>query len=255
MARDLTIYRPDAPKYKNGQTVYSRVSAVKGFIEPLYIHDVEYDSAKGQWLYTFRREAQIEARAEYRYGSSNGPTPSLRPIDLISAKLYESQIITYCEAINLQVSVLQREYDDAVALLDSRCGGTTSSHEIPASQRSFTDDKFQTVMPKPMYGVNETVYLLETAQASGRLEPIRISEIKWNSNRNQWSYVFRFEPRPERNMTVGDRGDWKNQYIVIYNENELVPFCVAQSEVVKFLDKALRSAQYRKNSLCPSVTD
>ena len=252
MSKDLSILRPNSPKYKINQTVYSRISATKGFMEPLYIHEIELDSALGKWLYIFRRDLDIIPRTEYKYGSLayNFPVPHPPVVQLIAAKLYEDQILTFCEAIIIQISVLQREYNDAVKKFDKACNGTAPEPQSPP--QVYEDAKLQMTAPRPRYGINELIYLLDTAKTVGRLEGVRINDMKWDNTRRQWLYIIHYECRPEHNMTIGDKDNWRRPYDVCYNEGELVSFCEAQAEVVKFLNKALSLAQRRKVALCGS---
>lgn len=251
MQNDISILRPQPPKFNINQTVFSRISATKGYIEPLYIHDVQFDTSVRQWLYTFRRDLDIIPTAEYKYGqlTNNAPIPSAKAPILIPAKLHENKLLTFCEALGIQLSFLQRELDSAVKLLDTRCPSTVPV-PLPVTQRVYPDNKYQVAMPRPRYGVNDVVYLIDSAKSVGRLEPIRISDIKWDNSSNQWLYVIDFNPRPEFTMTIGDKDNWRRRYTVVYRENELANFCETQTEVVSFLTKAVDLAKRRQSSLC-----
>lgn len=248
MSKDLSILRPNPPKYKINQTVYSRISATKGYIEPLYVHNVEFDPSNNQWLYSFRRDLNIAGNIINKYNLSSNDIQFSPTVKLLPVRLHESQIITFCEAIGIQINVLQKEYDDAIKTFD-KCQGS-SPIEIEKTPRVYEDSKFQTSLPKPKFGYNETAYILDTAQVVGRLEPVRISDIQWDDVRKQWVYIIKYEPRPERSMTIGDNDNWSRPYVVGYSEDELIRFCEAQNEVVKFLSNALSIAKRRRTSLC-----
>lgn len=233
MSRSATILRPEAPKYKINETVYARVSATKGFIEPLYVHEIVFDPGNNQYRYTFRRDLRPEL-----------------PIRLMPAALLESEVITYCEALCIQISVLERQYDNEVKILSAQCCSGTEGpklYNIP--------DHPKDQAPKPRFGWNEKVYLMDTAKSSGWLEGYRITDMKYDVMRGQWLYYFKLEPVPQMNMTVGDRGDLRHGSLLFYHESDLGTFCEAQTEVVKFLTEALTRARNRFRIHCPDASN
>ena len=245
MQKDLTIVRPDPPIYAIGQVVYSRISATKGYMEPLYIANVQFDYGKREWLYSFARDAKIQERALYKNSFADAtPMPVM---NILPTKLYQTQLMTFCEAIDIQISVLTNDYEAAVTLLGDRCSDYVAP---PATQKTYEDSRFRTTLPRSRYGINETVYLNESAINVGRLEPVRISDLKWDNGRKIWMYVIKYEPRPEHNMTIGDNDDWRRAYSVAYTEDELLKFCEAQEKVVTFLQRALNNAINRKTLVC-----
>jgi hypothetical protein len=243
MSDDRTVIRPLQPKYEINQTVYARVSATKGYVEPLYIHNVSFDPGAGKYLYSFRREPRR-------------PVFNTEDI-LIPVKLYEEQLVNLCEATDIQISVLERDYQTALKLLQNKCPGVITPYQVPLV---FEDHLGRVQPPNPRFGVNSIVYLLESASASGFLEAKRISSLVWNNDRKQWMYQFTYQVRPEHTMTIGDADNWRNYPVVYYLESELGIFCEAQDLVVKSLDRALANAKWRRDAICgagtgTSVTD
>jgi len=214
-------------------------------MEPLYICDAQYDYTKREWMYSFALNAIIEQRAMYKNSVVDTVPPPV--IKKLPTKLYQSQLMTFCDAIEIQISFLTNEYNAAVKLLNDRCTGYVAP---AATQKTYEDSKFRTTLPKSRYGINETVYLNETAVSTGRLEAVRVSDIKWDNARKMWMYVINYEPRPEHNMTIGDKDDWRRTYSVAYTEDELLKFCEAQQVVVNFLQTALNNAVCRRTSVC-----
>jgi hypothetical protein len=193
------------------------------------VYNVEYDQAKKEYLYTFKIDLY-----------SSQPK-------LLVARLYEDQICDLCTALQFQISVLEREYDAAIALFENKC-----PHGVPPYQQQITyeDHKMRVHPPKPRFGYNEIVYLLETAQVVGRLESFHIFRIIWNNKVNQWNYIIKIYPRPEHHMTIGDADNRRHILEAVYAENELTTFCEAQDMVVQFLTQALSLARQRYSSLC-----
>ena len=219
------------PKFNIGQTVYSKISATKGYVEPLYIHSAYYNPYKNTYIYSFRR-------------SLRGP-PQLLPV-----RLSEMQIITFYEAVDIQIGVLQKEYNKAVKTLQERCPEVNPIPALPVVPRLSEDpNTLQTVMPKPKYGYNQVVYLRESAEASGSLEAMRITDISWENKHRQWLYSFEIQPRPEYNMPVGDADVWRRRMCPSYSETELLTMCEAQQLAVNFLASALAKAKSREYNL------
>lgn len=239
MPGNRTIIRPSKPKYKINETVYARISATKGFITPLYIHDVELDVANGKWAYVFR----VDKR----------PTQPSENIKLVPGKLYEEQIIRICEALDIQISVLQREFNAATELFQRTCNSTDATSRKPTI-KVYEDYKNQVEPPAPRFGFNEVAYLAETAQTVGRLEAYRITDIKWDDGFKQWLYSFQLKPRPEYHMTIGDADNWRRPPKIMLHEIDLCTFCEAQEFVVDFLTEALNRSMRRRISLCGDIT-
>jgi hypothetical protein len=235
MQDNRTVYKPTQPKFAINQTVYARVSATKGYIEPLFVHAISYDPYRNTHVYIFRRELL--------------PTKS---VQLIPARLVESQLVTLCEATDIQLSVLQRDYDKAVKLLNDRCSGYVAPPETPTVYED--PSTLQTKPPKPKFGYNEVVYLKESADSAGFLEAMRITQIDWDNKRKQWLYSFQFTARPEYSMPIGDGSAYRDAPKPYYNESELLTFCEAQQIVVNYLAQAIQNAQWRKQNMCADAT-
>jgi hypothetical protein len=219
--------------------VYARISATKGFITPLYIHDVGLDVATGKWQYTFR----VDKR----------PTLPSRSIKLVPGKLYEEQILRICEALDIQISVLQREFNAAVELFQKTCNSTDASSRRP-TMKVYEDFKNTVEPPDPRFGYNEVVYLAETAQTVGRLEAYRVTDLNWDNGFKEWLYSFQLKPRPEFHMTIGDADNWRRAPKILLHESDLCTYCEAQEFAVDFLTEALNRAIRRRISLCADVT-
>jgi len=227
---DRTIVRPVAPAYQINAVVYSRVSAGKGYIEPLRIAEIAYDTLHRQYRYSFTRST-----------SPSFPMEGLMPITLL-----DSEIIGLCGAIDLQVAVLTKELANAQEQLTNNC---PTSLEQP----SQVDLKFvqgQLGVPRPRFGENEVVYLVESAQSVGRLEAYRIDGIRWSTGLLQWLYSFYISKRPGHPTTVGDRDNMLRDHVMEYSESELCMLCEALPMVVSFLQLALTRSQCRQQALC-----
>ena len=248
MPSNISVLHPCPPKYNINQTVYARASAIKGYMEPFYIHNVALDPSNGRWLYSFNRKMNIVPNSMAKFNAEVHGNVIIPQYGLLPIQLYEDQILTFCEAIVIQISVLQNQYNEAVKVLQEKCGGQIVTQ--PPIVRTYEDATFQTALPKPRFGVNETVYLMETSQAAGRLEPMRISNIEWDNRQRHWTYVFHYEPRPEFNMTVGDRDNWRRPHNARYSEGMLGTFHEAQSARVSFLEQALKNSQTHQAVMC-----
>jgi hypothetical protein len=238
MSDNRTVIRPPAPKFAINEIAYSRVSATKGFVEPLPVFGVEFVPSVGKYKYTFSRELNIKHLKP-------------RSVQLISARLYEDQLVTLCEALDIQISVLQRQYDEMNAKYQSAC---PNGVELYVPTPVYESARFLVQPPKPRFGYNEVVYLKETSQTTGVLEAFRIKDMVWDTSRNMWLYKFEIKPRPERTMSVGDADNWHRSFIVAYYDVELVVYCEALYYCVQFLDGAVTAAKTRKMTLCPGAT-
>jgi hypothetical protein len=234
MSENRTVVRPPAPLFKIKETVYSLVSSKKGYVEPLFIWAVEFDPARRKYLYTFVRTLHVVH-----------PKKS----DFIPAKLYEDQVCNLCGALQNQMGVLERQFNEAMETLNTKCTAT-GAIDFVQTPIVYEDSKFMTQPPAPRFGINDVVYLTETAQTTGALEALRINNMVWDNIRRMWTYKFIIRPRPERHMTIGDADAWHNPKVLYLFENELVTFCEAQQLVVSFLDNALTQCKIRLRSYC-----
>ena len=236
MPNDRTILRPPAPKYKIKETVYARASAIRGFLEPLTIANIQFDPSNGYYYYSFRRNP-IDPMTQYE-------NPEILPI-----RLHEHEIIIFCEALDIQISTLERDLNSAVKLYSKQC---PNGVPLYIKQPPTTDKFGRTQPPPPRFGYNEVAYLIDSATSVGRLEAFRIHDFKFDLNRGEWIYYIQIQPRLERNMTIGDRDDMRHSISMQYHESELSTFCETQLEVVNFLTTALNRARTRKRLHCLS---
>lgn len=232
MGADRTVLRKGQPRFGIYETAYLRASATRGFIEPLFIIGIEFDPARNDWVYTWGRE----------FGRNSKPSP---------VKVYESELLTVCEALAIQIPVLTRQRAVLQAQMVSTCpNGATTLTQVAYGENSDGSVR----PPSPLFGYNEVVYLRESAQATGNLEAFRITDIKWNQSLFEWVYYMYIKRRPGRNMTVGDRGDMTREFELSYPESVLCPVCEALPLAISYFDRAINSLTLRYNGLCPDVT-
>ena len=130
-SKDITVQRPIQPKYNINQTVYSRASATKGYMQPFFIHHVHFEQSSSRWLYSFRRKMNIIPTIQYQLNERMHNNATILQSDILPIQLYEDQILTFCEAITIQKSVLQGQYEEAVKVLQEKCGGQLTSPPKP----------------------------------------------------------------------------------------------------------------------------
>ena len=232
MSGDRTVLRPGIPRFAINEVAFPRVSATKGYIEPLKISDIQFSPADNQYCYQFLKSHSGDKRKE------------VHPINLP-----ESELVTLCEAFDLQIPVLERELADMEQKLVENCSGTGELDLKPNTPQP-TEDKTKITPPNPRYGHNEVVYLRESAEVTGCLEAFRIDNLRWSNDIGEWLYVFLIRPRPRRNMTVGDRDDMRRSSTIFYPESQLCQLCEATQLAVEFLERAVARARLRKQSLC-----
>jgi len=230
MSTNRTILNPPIPRFAINEVSYSRISATKGFVEPLKIARIEFSPQSNEYQYQFYRGL-----------------PGYRSTEVLDFTLLESEMATLCEALVLQVSVLERELE-AMRLQQSSNCSTTEPLVAPDTPQPIRI-KTQVIPPKPRFGVNQVVYLKETAEVVGRLEAYRVDGIRWDDI-NQWLYVFEIRPRPRRNTTVGDRDDLRRGSVIFYPESQLCLLCEAIPLAVAFLERALTRARLRQQAYC-----
>lgn len=233
MSGDRTVLKPGTPLFAIRETVYSRIAAIKGFVEPLVIVGIEFDPATAGYVYSFTRTTKLYSNRDQR---------------LLPIKLYEPEILTLCEALDLQISVLSRELIESRRQFELNC---LQAEVKPPPQTPVVSGDLS-LPPPPRFGYNQVVYLRETAETVGRLEAFRINKFVWSDSVGQWIYTFHIKRRPGRTMTVGDRDDMSREFDLRYPEADLCLICEASPSVVKFAELALRRAQGRKIAYCPS---
>jgi hypothetical protein len=225
---DRTVLRPLAPTYSINEVVYSKASSLKGYIEPLKIYNLEFDPSRNQYRYYFFR--------------SIDSVDSVLPITLL-----ESEVLNVCGALDNQISVLNREHSDMLAKLYAYCGGELVQ-AADIVNPTYTNEMVSP--PRPRFGYNSVVYLRESAEVVGVLESYRVDDIKWDRDNLQWVYFSIIRPRPDKNSTVGDRGDLTHNITLNFIEVQLCTVCEAISLAVSFLSRALSRAQSRRQSYC-----
>jgi hypothetical protein len=235
MSENRTVIRPSAPRFAINEIAYSRVSATKGFVEPLPVYGIEFVPSVGKYRYTFSRKLDVNHQN--------------RRVQLIAAKLFEDQLITLCEALDIQISVIQRQYDEMYVKYQAACPDGVVLYE---PVQVYESARFMVQPPQPRFGHNDVVFLKETSQTTGVLEAFRIKDMSWDTSRNMWLYKFEIKPRPERTMSVGDADNWHRSYIIAYYDVELSTYCEALYYSVQFLYDAVTAATTRRAALCPS---
>lgn len=230
MSGDRTVLKKGAPRFPIDGTAYVRISATKGYVEGIHIFGVDFDVAKNEYIYTWSRDLSPTFK--------NQPAP---------IKIYESELVDLCEALNIQISVLKRELDKLLEQQTTFCPVPIKT----VQPRTPTIVENTTKPPPPRFGANEVVYLLETAQVVGRLEAFRLSGMTWNTKINQWLYRVHIRSRPGRGMTVGDRDNWNRVYDVYYPETSFGTLCEALPLAVAYMTLAVNRAQFRISALCP----
>jgi hypothetical protein len=238
MSGDRTILRPPQARFAINEVVYVKASAVRGFIEPIIVTGVRYVPAINEYVYKFSRE--------FKKGIDNSIEPVAR-MTLTQIELRESLIMILCEALDTQIRVLNKELDDVRKQFTDNCVEPQPAQDPPAPVKF----KQMIITTIPRFGYNEFVYLRESAEVLGRLEGFRIDGIEWNTDLNQWVYVFTITPRPGKHMTVGDRGDMTYNQIIKYPEVDLCKICEALPLAVSFLERAVARAVFRQQAYCP----
>jgi hypothetical protein len=240
MPDDRTIQRAGVPKFSLHEIAYNRSSAIRGYLEPLIVIGFRWDPAISEFVYEFSREFRKTIL---------GTVAPAEKFKLKPVELREAAVLNLCEAIDIQIDVLEKQLSDAQEQMTSLCAEPETQPATPDPQ-----PEHGLITPAaPRFGYNEIVYLKESAETIGELEGFRISELEWNSEINQWVYVFDIFPRPGKNMTVGDRDDWKRIHQIKYAEADLVTVCEAMPLKVAFLQRAVDRANWRKNSFCPGT--
>ena len=230
MSNNRTIVTPGRPKFGLYEITYCRSSATKGYVEPLQIVDIAFDNGSNTYLYSFSRDAGVPS--------------GLR----LPTRLLEHELLTLCEALDLQIAFLTKKYNDATAQFTASC---SESQEQPSVTPSDEDRQIR-YPAAPRFGVNQVVYLKDTAESVGRLESYRINWLRFDAGLDQWIYKFHLRKPPGGTMTVGERDDMRRSVELEYAESELLSLCEALPLVVSFLETALQNAMARRQALCES---
>lgn len=103
-------------------------------------------------------------------------------------------------------------------------------------------------MNSPTYGVNDVVYLKESA-ARGFLEAVRISFV--TLGQSGWIYTVNFNAsRPVNAPTYGDRIVFNQGAAVYYTENEFVNHCEALTLALNYHQAAVAKITVQLEALC-----
>lgn len=109
-----TIIRVPQPKFGINEIVYFRESALLGYLEPAKVRDIGYNSDVGKTFYVF----------EFKKSSPNTQIAG-DAIDLKMARrivIYEDEILSYNEAVQLKITFLENELNKTKLLLESDLG-------------------------------------------------------------------------------------------------------------------------------------
>lgn len=228
MSINKTIVAPGRPMFGLYEIAYARVSAAKGYIEPLQIVNIGFDNVTNNYQYSFSRDA----------GNPSGPR--------LPTQLLEYELITLCEALDLQISFLNNELNNARQELTDHCQESQAqpSVQVPDIDRQISYPQ------APRFGVNQVVYLTDTANSVGRLESYRVNWLRYEPKVNQWVYMFHLRKQPGSTMTIGDRDDMRRSVTIEFAESELCTLCEALPLVVSFLEVALDNARRRRLGCC-----
>lgn len=227
MALNRTVLRKGQPRFAIGEVGYARASVLKGFMEPLKIAGVKFDPARNEWLYSWSRDLRLTN------------TTLIAPVEV-----FEDELLTLCEALPIQLDVLERELAEMQSQFAESC---------PGGAVTTTSNTSETDPPAPLFGYNEIVYLRETAEVLGRMEAFRITDYQWSTQTREWTYIMHIRRRPGRNMTVGNRIDMTREFDLVYPENQLCPLCEAIPLALTFLNRAVSQTRSRISSLCPGI--
>lgn len=122
-----TVLKKGAPRFAINETAYIRASSTRGFIEPVFLVGVDFDPGRADYLYTWQ--------------NGNGPGSKQSPV-----QLYESEIITLCEALDIQISVLTRELSEQQVKL-VRCSRslhfTTASFSCQGQLQCYSGNRIR----------------------------------------------------------------------------------------------------------------
>jgi hypothetical protein len=239
MSKDKTIINPGEPVFGIGEVAYARSSALRGYVEPITIAKVRYDQAIGAYVYRWLKSSQLPL----------GLAAQAKDQDLAPFEIREEEILTICEALPIHVSVLETQLAKAQSDLD----GATDTDEEPPPPPVHQDVRATILQPPaPRFGINEVAYLIDTAETTGDLERMRIEELNFDTQAQEWIYSAVFRKKPGENATVGGRSDLRRNVTVKRKESQLARYNEVLSIRVSFLQRALNSSRLRFNSICAS---
>lgn len=235
MSRDKTISAPGQPKFGIGEVAYARSSALLGFIESIVIAKVRFDHPIGAYVYRWLRDSSLET----------GLAAQAKEKDLAPFELREEAILTLCETLPIHISVIGKELEKAEEQLEDFPGGVVVTKPVPVETRGRILQP-----PEPRFGVNEVVYLIDSAEINGRLEKMRIDSLEFNNESQEWEYTAIFRKKPGENATVGDRNDLRRSVVVNRPESQLGTIADVLPLRVDFLTRALNASTRRFDNTC-----
>lgn len=239
------------PKFKLYEIVYSRISAMKGFIEPLVIGSINYENQSNTYEYRWiknKKLSELIITGRINHRSIDPPSDkSLSPV-----RIAEHELIYLCQdddngALQIQKRFIEKELLNASnEILNSGCDEIDEFPDVEKDKNyDYNDD-----ISSPNWSVGDFVYLRETAESVGRLERFRIDNIEFNNKTGEWVYVFFIKQKPGAVSTVVDRNDLKNNIIISKSESELIDFCDAMAIRILYLNKSLDTVNRRIETLC-----
>ena len=247
MGKNKTLIGGSRPLFGINEVVYARESAIRGFVEPFVIAKIRFDSALRAYKYRYLKNRTVSDVV-----FEDGKVATVRPViseeELAPIELDESEIITICDALAIQVDFLDRQLVEAQEEFQRVCDGLVD--DIPLPQQSEVSSQFIVSPPTPRFRVNEVVYLRETAEAVGRLEKMRVDSYHFDEIRQEWVYSFVFEQKPGENMTVGDRIDLRAPVLIMKFERELITVCEAIPLRITFLESVSRDSSAAFDRIC-----
>jgi len=211
---------PSTPRFKIGDVVYLRESAELGQLEAYRVGQIS--RAGGFFIYTIfinPRPAQEAAMGDQIDGKRRDTQMSYG----------EDVLLTFCEAVDIAITEVERKLDNLRFIQESRCSPTAGHEEfVPDPPRNPQD------VTTPQFDIDETVFIAASAKIGFR-ETYRVVEQYRTPNSNQWSY---------RLNIPGING--KTYY---FKETELMKECGALGFVIAALERDLMELT-RKAEIC-----
>lgn len=248
MSRNKTIDLVPAPKYGINEAAYIRSSALKGFLEPVIIGAIRWDHKVTTFKYRWLRKTRLCQLIEDSGRITTLRTTPPKEEQLSPFEVREEELIVLCEALPIQTRFIERELEEAEDELARVCGSEGDVF-VPVQEASGGFDLIIDV-PAPLFGINEVVYLEETATAVGRLEKMKVDGLHFDPALRMWVYTFVFHQKPGENATVGDRIDLREPVTITKAESELLTVCEAIPLRVTFLQQALDQANRNFANYC-----
>lgn len=106
-------------------------------------------------------------------------------------------------------------------------------------------------IPAAKYGINEIVYLKESA-ANGYLEALKVGAVQYDSSIGRTMYFFTFKKGAVKTQTAGDANDLRRENTIAVVEEELLTRCEALDIKIAFLVSELAKANAMKSDCTPA---